>query len=191
MFEKKILFPVLRVLCSILAVCLLIGIIGGVIFFFTLDSREAQKSYISYETVKASLSSQSQTAVPAVEPKLNYSVAITKYLSGDNKQILDGWLAELKTPKEQQYFLNNLSDVINKAEQNKENSTNIVNLINQYHTLKASAASADTLGINQYLNPALKAAAGLSIFIIFMAFAMVVLVLLILAIERNTRKEKV
>ncbi len=189
MFERKVLFPILRWLCSILAVCLLIGIIGGVIFFSTLDSREARKSYISYDTVKASLNPQSQTAPASVEPTLNYSPIVTSFFTGDNKQVLDTWLTEYKTVKEQQYFLNNLSDILNKAK--ADNISNVSAYINQYHTLKQNnAPAADTLGINQYINPALKAAALLSIFIIFLAFTMVVMVLLILAIERNTRKEK-
>lgn len=185
--EKSIFFPVVRIAGFISAVILLLIIAGGVVIFINYDTNQQKKTYVSFESITHSLNPKkaSQSTVQEGTIQLQYSESINKYLSGENRQILDNWLDEYSTVKEKQNFLDNLSEVIIKAEKNK---AEVVAYINEYKNLKQKNIKEDTLGINKYADPAIKGLIVFSLAIVFLLFTVVVMLLLLLSIERNTRK---
>lgn len=181
------LFGLTRIVAAIIASGALAGIVLTLLFFF---GRVGVTNEVSYRDVQTKLvadrssdmsASDEAAGVPSPQPNYVLPPNVQKYMGyGDNRQVLDGWLAELSGSRERNDFLQNMSVIIGDAEKSHQNP---VYAVNAYKEIKLFRMN----GVDQYVALGEKAAsvtAGL-LFLLILVIASQLLVML--AIERNTR----
>jgi hypothetical protein len=137
---EKILFGCTRGVALLAAFIALIGIAWcGVHLVGSFD----KSSRITYAETTARLASSIPSGSPAGTTPINgasYSIpaSVSKYMSGNNDEILRGWLNSIDNDDDKQDFLDNLSEVITQAE---ANNAEVVNVINAYKELKMKKVS--------------------------------------------------
>jgi len=179
---ENFLFSFTRVLAiggSVLALIIIAVLVSGL-----FDS--GKNTYVALEDINVEESTKNNTIEEAsAPPKVQLFIPenIKAYLSGDNEKILQGWLDGIKGQEKKQDFLENMSEVITKAETNK---LEVVNVINNYKTLKLSKLNRSE--IEEYKDIGQKVALYAVIFGLIIFIALMSLILVMLAIERNTRQ---
>jgi len=108
---------------------------------------------------------------------------VEKYFSGkENQEVLEGWLNSIPEQDLKDEFIENLSEVIEEAEELK---LNVMNVINNYKTIKLSKLRGK--GTGGYLETIESTTNTLFIFGLIVFIAQLSMILVMLAIERNTR----
>jgi hypothetical protein len=107
-----------------------------------------------------------------------------------NQEVLQSWI-ENYTPDQQQDFLDNLSQVLDEYMGNnkKMSGEDFSKLVNNYHRVKSQKIMSSEVMKNISLG--VKAGAVVLIFLLILVLCIVSLILVLLAIERNTRANKV
>jgi hypothetical protein len=186
--EQFVFFPILRVLGLVFALGFLLILIGGLVFFTTVNNRGINGSYVSFDDVKAIVNPE-ESGTSTARSALRHSTVIYKYFSSDeNKKILENWLAIYESDREKQNYLDNLSEIIVQAE--KRDREKVYDYLNAYPNLKKSRIKTDEFSktLNKYTAAVLNGAIIFGLVIVFMAFIITIILLLLLSIERNTRK---
>lgn len=109
---------------------------------------------------------------------------VEKYLFGENEKILLGWLDGLSSQDQRQEFVDNLSEVIESAEQSE---LDVNKVINSYKTAKLSKLNKNDM--SGYKGMMERATNYVVISSIITFIALMSLILVMLAIERNTRHD--
>jgi hypothetical protein len=193
--EQKVFFPVVRFIVFVAAAALLITMVVCLIYAlnYRFDSKkELNKMLISFNTVFSSLNPNKAAS------DLAYPGNVLEFFSSDrDKRLLQNWLAELKSDKEKQDFIMNLSEIIYEAE--RKDRENIREYVNEYKRLTIGEDEDSFIrGIKQYLEPIVKKveptveatvkwAIVFGVGCLFLLFIVVTLLLLQFSIERNTR----
>src|SRR5205823_6622057 len=143
----------------IIALGALAGIVLAVLFFL---GKLGGASHVTYQDVqikiaadKSSNANTSDEGASSRAPRVNNELPanVQKYIGdGDNRKVLDGWLAQIGDDQSRSDFLDNLSDIIGEAEQRHQDVTAA---INAYKDIKLSRMT----GVDQYVAEGEKAAA--------------------------------
>jgi len=184
---ERLLFGLTRFVAAIIALGALAGIVLAVLFFF---GKVGVTNEVLYRDVQIKLAAdRSSDAItsdgaPSISvPQPNYVLPpnIQRYMGyGDNRQVLDGWLAQISGDQERNDFLQNMSTIINDAEQNHQN---VVYAVNAYKDIKLFRMT----GVDQYVAQGAKAASATAALLFLLILVIASQLLVMLAIERNTR----
>lgn len=146
-------------------------------------------THVSFHEINTSLRAAegaSDADASGAQSSLDIPANIKAHFSsedGENAAVLEHWLDNLSGEKQQQDFLDNLSDVIEDAEDQK---ANVVDVINSYAKMKFAKLKKDQVG--EYAEMGRKFALYLTLFGLVSLTAFMSLILVALAIERNTRR---
>lgn len=184
---ERLLFGLTRFVAAIIALGSLAGIVLAVLFFF---GKVGGTNEVSYRDVQIKLAADrpsdantSDEAAGVSVPQPNYVLPpnVQKYMGyGDNRQVLDGWLAELGGSRERNEFLQNMSAIISDAEKNHQNA---VYAVNAYKDIKLFRM----MGVDQYVAQGEKAASVTAALLFLLILVIASQLLVMLAIERNAR----
>jgi len=141
-------------------------------------------SVLDVNIEKTSGSSVSEASSRQLDTETTYIPEnVEKHLSGeDNQEVLAGWLRSIPEQDLKDEFVENLSEVIEEAE---ELELNVMNIINNYKTIKLSKLRGK--GTGGYLETIESTTSTLIIFGLIVFIAQLSMILVMLAIERNTR----
>jgi len=184
---ERLLFGLTRFVAAIIALGSLAGIVLAVLFFF---GKVGVKNEVSYRDVQMKLAADRLSDANTSDDAAGISVplpnnvlppSVQKYMGyGDNQQVLDGWLAQLSGDQERNDFLQNMSAIINDAEQKHQNA---VYAVNAYKDIKLFRMT----GVDQYVARGEKAASVTAALLFLLVLVIASQLLVMLAIERNTR----
>lgn len=179
--EEKVIFRFTRSIALIVIVLLVVFSLIGLVKYFQGE----RDTYVLYEDIKKSLTSVKEEATTSIQenvPEIKIPENVEKYLGGENKKVLLGWIEQLDDHQKED-FIKNISDVISLAE--KDNPEKVVDIINGYKILKFGRLP--TSEIEKYVQKTQKGVVGLSILLMVGLVGLFSLVLVLLAVERNTR----
>jgi uncharacterized membrane protein YukC len=175
-FEQKGLYQGVRFISLGMVLLLLLFIIAGGMY---LVSELKKDTKITFEEVKETLVTRQS---PGNQPP--WPDTIKKYFSDEqNQNVLYDWLNELNV-EQRKDFLDNLSQVIVKAE---AENISVIDAVNTYRVVKLRKIKEHEADKNLQLIKVF----GYSI-VGFMTFGMIVILLqllVLLSVERNTRNE--
>ena len=103
---------------------------------------------------------------------------------GKNNEILQRWINQCPA-SHQQDFVDNLSQLIDKAKEEGISSEKLTELENDYSRIKRQKIM--TAEMTKYISLGVKAVAVVLVFLLILVLCIVSLILVLLAIERNTR----
>ncbi|TGM91288.1 hypothetical protein EHR02_00170 [Leptospira levettii] len=183
----------IKIESTIFSITRIVSLIGSLIFLIvailsiTALLTSGKNTFVSLTDIKSSIESKNSQKIPTIEeiyPETKFPENVISTFTGDNLQILNGWLSQFDNEKRQD-FLENLSKVIKDSGDNHDDT---IAIINEYKLLKEKKLTSsefekyfDKIILGAY---AFIAVISLSIMILFS------LVLILLAIERNTRKSQ-
>ena len=184
---EPLLFGLTRIVAVIIASGALVGIVLAGLFFF---GKMGAANEVSYRDVQTKLLADRPSDTDAPDSAAGTSVPnqtyvlppnVQKYMGyGDNRQVLDGWLAELGGVQEQNDFLLNMSVIISDAEKYHQNP---VYAVNAYKDIKLFRMT----GVDQYLAQGEKAVSATAALLFLLILVIASQLLVMLAIESNTR----
>jgi hypothetical protein len=178
---ERVLFGLTRTIGVLAALASIAGIALCVMY---LAGDPAKRTYVSLEealSTKSVSDSDEDSGAQRRDAEQPLPPNVAKYTSGDNRKILDGWLRPL-TKERRADFLNNLDELIAKAEAEKKN---VVDVINGFKELKLKKFSQSEF--DDYAVAAKRATAGAAILGLTILLMLASLMLVALAIERHTR----
>jgi len=162
----------------------LIGLIAfGLVIQTLLESSDS--TYVSLDEISTKSNAQNASlkeALASPSTSLSTPANVTRYISGDNEKILQGWLDGISEQEQKQEFLDNLAEVIAGAE---EADLDVMNTINNYRTIKIARLS--TSEMDRYAEVGKRAGLISALFGLVLFISLMGLVLVLLAVERNTR----
>ena len=180
---ENFLFKFTRLLAlggSVLALAILV-----IMLFKQIPTRvDTHVSVLDVNVEKPSDNSVSKASSFQFDTEITYIPEnVEKHLSGeDNQEVLAGWLRSIPEQDLKDEFVENLSEVIEEAE---ELELNVMNIINNYKTIKLSKLRGE--GTGGYLETIESTTSTLVIFGLIVFIAQLSMILVMLAIERNTR----
>src|SRR5215469_14196999 len=131
---ERWLFPLTRFVAVLIASGAVAGIVLAVLFFF---GKAGAANEVSYRDVQIKLAadrsedantSDDPAGIPVPQPNYVLPPNVQKYMGfGDNRLVLNGWLAQLGGNRERNDFLQNMSAIIKDAEHNHQNAVYAVN----------------------------------------------------------------
>lgn len=183
---ERLLFGLTRFVAVLIALGALAGIVLTILFFF---GKVGTTNEVSYRDVQIKLAADRPDAETSGEtanisvPQPNYALPpnVQKYMGyGDNRQVLDGWLAELAGAQERSDFLQNMSAIIDDAEKNHENA---VYAVNAYKDIKLFRLT----GVDQYVAQGKRIGSVMVALLFLLILVIASQLLVMLAIERHAR----
>lgn len=178
-FERKFLFPLVRILCVLFIVLCIGGIAFSTVNFMKAESVTA----VPYSEVKAAMNSPKTGNASTGETKPTIPPNVQKYTTGNNSKVLESWLTNLNQEQKDDFLLN-MSEVIESAERNNDN---VPDAINAYKNLKfKKLATSEFEKTAAKMKPMAYGVAAATMLILITLFS---IVLVLLSIERNTRRE--
>ncbi len=174
---EKFLFGFARLVALVGAIAAIVGIVVCGMFLMGMFDKSTT---ISFEEI-ASVDSPSQGASGASNVSYRLPQNLEQLFSGNNKNVLDGWLKGLDS-KQREDFLRNLSEVVAEGQSKGADPTNI---INTYHGLKMKKLAQSE--IEKYAAVAARGAAIGTVLGLVVLLLLVSLMLVLLAIERHIR----
>ncbi|MFH1846013.1 MAG: hypothetical protein ABH869_00445 [Candidatus Omnitrophota bacterium] len=161
----------------------LLALIAIVVFLFGLfepDEKTKKSSFVSLYDLRPTQQKEKNRSVHS-EFEAQLPANVKKYMFEKNVNVLYGWIKSLdKTDQED--FMENLSLIIDQAENGTEN---VVDIINEYKTVKLEKLKKPEF--EKYEAMVRKGAILSAIFGLVLFIALMSLILVVLAVERNTR----
>lgn len=169
-------------LVGAIAFIIAIGAICLCVIFSYQLIKPAGSTNVNYEEINIPTGDTSTTkSKPIKRPKVDASDRVVKYMSGNNANVMSGWLDSIPSHEERVDFVSNMDEVIKEAEKNNVDVFKVINnykkikfdRINQYHSQK-------------YERMATKATSGLMILLGAITLLFSGSVIVLLRIEQNT-----
>ena len=145
-----------------------------------VDASHVSFNELNTTEFKDNASLADASAVELVTPPI-----VDERLSGENSEVLAGWLDGIAEPGDRQDFVDNLAEIINEADRRGIDGTAA---INNYRTVKLARLNRGLLG--DYVDALRTGALFSATLAIALLVGLMSLVLVLLAIERNTRHQK-
>ena len=193
---ENFVFAVTRVFALFGAVFVLIGIfVLAIILLLPGECFMVNYDDILKEISKTSVTNNDGSSPLEITSTLTVSIPdnLKEYFFEENESILTGWIAGL-SEKQQQEFLDNLSLIVQSIRKDtniasSDVESEVIKAINVFHTLKMDRFTEEEM--QTYTKMATKAGYISSICGLLLILSILSLVLVMLAVERNTRVNRV